>query len=334
MAAAASPDQLDVNNLISQLEAAQDCTTISGEDSTILLRAARKLVITLENPAIKLVEIAKGPVAHAALRVALKISLFEAFNTQRATAKELAHRCNTDPLLMARIMRALICIGIFDEDGEEAYIHNVLSESLMNPAARALIKGMAETTDVMPKLPDYLASLDYRNPNDRHNSFFSFAHQTDLNMYEWLQAHPEQMRTFNDFQSANAQLRDASVQRLLESLITGTEHNDDQLLFVDVGGGRGNSLRTFRKNHRQLNGRIIVQDLPKVVEGQENEEGVETIAHDFFTPQPFKGMQFSMFKSPSKLRLAFSSPCSPTWLLNLPPLARSLCLPGIQTPFY
>lgn len=294
-------NQLDVRGLISQLQAAQDCSTISHSDSTRLLRAARNLVTTLERPANRLVAIAKGPAAHAALRVAFKVRLFEAFDSERATAGELAHRCGVDPLLMTRIMRALLCVGIFDEDGENAYVQNLLSRPLMNPAARAMIRGMAETTDIMPKLPDYLASLNYRNPNDRHSTFFGFAHQTDLNMYEWLQAHPEQMEIFNDFQSANARLNEGSVQRILESLLASGdslrmcsdqfEQSNDNVLFVDVGGGRGESIRKFRTNHPETRGKVIIEDLPKVVEGLEVEEGVEAIAHDFFTPQSVKGMQ-------------------------------------------
>ena len=297
---ASSPDHFDVHGLIFQIQAAQDHPTISHSDSTQLLRAARNLVTTLEKPANRLVAIAKGPAAHAALRVAFKIKLFEAFDAERATASELAHRCGVDPLLMARIMRALLCIGIFDEDGEEAYVQNLLSRPLMDPAARAMIRGMAETTDVMPKLPDYLASLTYRNPNDRHNSLFGFAHDTKLNMYEWLQAHPEQMEIFNDFQSANARLNEGSVQRILESLLASgngletdhgqSERSNDRVLFVDVGGGRGESLRTFRRGHPDLIGRVVIEDLPKVIEGQKDEEGVEAIAHDFCTPQPVKGM--------------------------------------------
>ena len=294
--AGALPEQLDIDSLVSHLQAAQASTTISHSDSTRLLRAAQNLVTTLEKPANRLVAIAKGPAVHAALRVAFNIKLFEAFDAETSTAQDLAQRCGVDPVLMARIMRALLCIGIFDEVGEETYTHNLLSRPLMNPAARAMVRGMAETTDIMPKLPDYLASLNYRNPDDRHNSFFGFAHKTDLNMYEWLQAHPEQMKIFNDFQTANAELNEESVQRILASLLDNPGTNADQseqdnnkVLFVDVGGGRGEALRKFRRNHPELRGRVIIEDLPKVIEGQEVEEGVEAIAHDFFTPQPVTG---------------------------------------------
>lgn len=312
--AVSSPDQLDVNGLISQMQAAQDCSTVSYSDSRRLLRAARNLVISLEKPANTLVAIAKGPVAHAALRVALKIRLFDKFDTEKATLEELSQRCGVDPLLMARIMRTLLCIGIFDEDGEETYIQNVLSKPFRNPTARAMFRGMAETTNIMPKLPDYLASLNYRNPDDRHHSFFSFAEQTDLNMYEWLQGHPEQLEIFNNFQTANAQLNEGSLQRVFKSLLvpdTGlatnlgqSEQNNDKVLFVDVGGGRAESLRTFRRNHPELEGRIVVEDLPKVVEGQGSTGGVESVAHDFFNPQPVKGMQHLLSTGPSKLSIS------------------------------
>lgn len=99
--------------------------------------------------------IAKGPAAHAALRVALKIQLFEAFDTESATAEELAHRCGIDPPLTARIMRELLCIGNSNEDGKEICAQNIVSKLLMKPGARATIKEMAETTNIMPKLTDY-----------------------------------------------------------------------------------------------------------------------------------------------------------------------------------
>lgn len=326
-----SSHPLDVQSLISQLESAHDCSVIALSDSKRLLRAAQKLVKKLDNPAVRLMIIALGPAAHAALRVAFNINLFEAFTMGRMTAKVLAHRCGVDPPLMVRIMRALLCIGIFDEDGEETYVHNLLSGLLRNKAGRAMIRGMAEMTEFMPALPDYLASIDYRNPNDRHNSLFGFAYQTDLNMYDWLQAHPEQMEIFNDFQSANAQLIEEHVQHILETLLapgkiletssSKFQQSNDKVLFVDVGGGRGEELRRFRKNHPELKGRIVIEDLPSVVEGQEVEEGVEAIAHDFFTPQPIKGTSSELFSKSRSFLFTIESPFLPN----------PLRIPHIQT---
>ena len=39
-----------------------------------------------------------------------------------------------------------------------------------------------------------------------------------------------------------------------------------------------------------LKGRMIVQDLPKVIEDQTCEHGVEAMVHNFFDHQPVQGM--------------------------------------------
>lgn len=39
-----------------------------------------------------------------------------------------------------------------------------------------------------------------------------------------------------------------------------------------------------------LKGRMIVQDLPKIIGDQSSEYGLEAMAHNFFNPQPVKVM--------------------------------------------
>ena len=53
--------------------------------------------------------------------------------------------------------------------------------------------------------------------------------------------------------------------------------------------GKGKPTERFRKRRPDLTGRMILQDLPSVVEGREAEEGVEYMAPDLFTPQPITG---------------------------------------------
>jgi len=49
----------------------------------------------------------------------------------------------------------------------------------------------------------------------------------------------------------------------------------------------------FHKAFPDLAGRVILQDLPAIIESGLKEElagfGIEAIAHNFFTPQPIKG---------------------------------------------
>ena len=80
------------------------------------------------------------------------------------------------------------------------------------------------------------------------------------------------------------------------SLIRGARIDADAVLLVDVGGSLGHDLVEFRRKHPRAPGRLVLQDLPAVVEQvKEIEDGIESMAHDFFTDQPIKGT--SIFNS-------------------------------------
>ena len=65
--------------------------------------------------------------------------------------------------------------------------------------------------------------------------------------------------------------------------------DENHILVVDVGGGRGNILQDLRRMRPDLQGRLIVQDLAKEIDGRETAEGVEGMTFDFMQLQPVKG---------------------------------------------
>jgi len=69
--------------------------------------------------------------------------------------------------------------------------------------------------------------------------------------------------------------------------------NDDEVLVVDIGGGAGHDLLGFRVRHPDLKGRLVLQEMPYMVEKVKGEgacEGVvELMGHDFCGSQPVKG---------------------------------------------
>ena len=93
--------------------------------------------------------------------------------------------------------------------------------------------------------------------------------------------------------SAATELQAPSLEATLLSLLPTARHDgqdvENEVLLVDVGGGRGDVLSSVRKRCGGLKGRFVVQDLPKEIEGREPVEGIEAMAYDFFTPQPVKG---------------------------------------------
>ena len=120
----------------------------------------------------------------------------------------------------------------------------------------------------MSKLPGYLASITYHSPSDPENSLFHYAHGTKLNMFEWLQTQPDQLAMFSAYMTAATEIQESSLFQTIISLLlvdeaNGSEDRDDRILFVDVGGGRGQVLGNIRKERPRLRRRMIVQDLAK-----------------------------------------------------------------------
>ncbi|KAF2878030.1 O-methyltransferase-domain-containing protein [Massariosphaeria phaeospora] len=66
----------------------------------------------------------------------------------------------------------------------------------------------------------------------------------------------------------------------------------DQPVFVDVGGGTGQQCTTIKEKCPNLPGRVILQDLPAVIAEAKVPDDIETMAYDFFTPQPIKGAKY------------------------------------------
>ena len=73
-------------------------------------------------------------------------------------------------------------------------------------------------------------------------------------------------------------------------LIDGFHTAKEAVMFVDVGGGRGQEILELRQKVPDLPGRTILQETPELVGSLPETAGVEIMEHDFFKPQPIRGM--------------------------------------------
>jgi len=67
------------------------------------------------------------------------------------------------------------------------------------------------------------------------------------------------------------------------------ECGEDDVLFVDLGGGIGHQCVALRQKYPGVKGRVMVQDLEHSIKGKLDHEGVEGMVHDIFEEQPIKG---------------------------------------------
>lgn len=117
--------------------------------------------------------------------------------------------------------------------------------------------------------------------------------------FEWLATNQDQQTLFNSYMASRRQGRpmwfDAyPVERLLGH---GVPY-EETVLLVDVGGNQGHDLSRFRQEHPHLPGKLILQDLPDVVEGVSGRHsGVEVMGYSFLDPQPVQGARAYYFRS-------------------------------------
>ena len=73
-------------------------------------------------------------------------------------------------------------------------------------------------------------------------------------------------------------------------MLRGVKEDDDAVLIIDVAGGHGHDLESFRRRFPDAKGRMILQDLPVVIRDVQNlDPRIERMEHDMFLPQPIKG---------------------------------------------
>lgn len=111
-------------------------------------------------------------------------------------------------------------------------------------------------------------------------------------MFQWLQQHPKQMNNFNVFMSGQRHNRVDWFDSFPvdEILLRGSSSNSQDVLLLDIAGGHGHDLETFKKRYPNAPGKLILQDLPPVIADIGHlEESIVRMDYDFFTSQPVIG---------------------------------------------
>lgn len=150
--------------------------------------------------------------------------------------------------------------------------------------------------------PEYFKTAAYKSPMlGGLDGPFQDAHQTQLPFFEWLVATPPYLQYFDSFMASYRAGKPIWHERgfypVTEQLITGFDASSsaNDVLLVDVGGGKGHDLAGFAAQYRaSCSGRLILQDREPVIAevvaasvGRDLPFDVQ--GHDFFTPQPVQG---------------------------------------------
>ena len=235
------------------------------------------------------------PLQTTVVRIANKLDIFYILGKHNAamTGKDLAQIVNADSVLLIRLLRYLAAMGAIKETGVDSYMANNIT---LNLTVLALKAGLNHTYDIVDTagmaLPAFLAKTNYRNPIDPKYCPFTEAYSTPEGLFEWFPKHPEYLHNFNLWMTGQ---RDGRVSWLdffpfEQQLSKDFQGGDKAVMLVDIGGAFGHEVAAIKAKYPRLPGRFILQDLPDTVKQAIEVPGMEAMAHDFFTPQPIKGI--------------------------------------------
>lgn len=152
----------------------------------------------------------------------------------------------------------------------------------------------------LAKIPDFLKMNGFKNPEGATTGPFNYAENFSQSMWEWFAADPEKLDTCNTFMEADRGSRPSWLEwfPVQERIIDGYSATYGDTLLVDVAGGRGHDTAAFLKKFPDKPGRLVVEDLPHVIEDIRNlDSSIERIGFNLFEKQPIEGIMATSFQS-------------------------------------
>ena len=120
---------------------------------------------------------------------------------------------------------------------------------------------------------------------------------TDLTYYEWAETHPLEKNAFHHFMEEHQTNLPHWLDVFDFAAEIGPGLQDGDTAFVDIGGSIGQQCEALTKRYPDLPGRVILQDLPDVIENAIPVPSMEKVAYNYLKEQPVKG-ELHLFQHP------------------------------------
>ncbi|MCJ1416140.1 hypothetical protein MMC32_002475 [Xylographa parallela] len=276
------------------------------ENRTKLLGVAMMAVAVVETPLETIWRLIMSPHAPAALMTCIKMGLVNAIVDAKApqTAEQLAKTTGADKLLIVRLMRPLLCLGVFEETGVQTYASTPISQLLTTPPLFGGYQFMfSAATASLAKMPNYLASTGFKHVNGAPGPF-QYAHKDNPaaahGFFPWIISDPAMLTNFNNFMSGQRMNRKDWYDffPVDNILFNGASKDPESPLLLDIAGGEGHDTEAFRKRFPKQPGKVFLMDLPETIDNIKHlDPEVVRVKYNFFEPQPIKNARAYYFRS-------------------------------------
>ncbi|KAJ5301840.1 hypothetical protein N7508_006703 [Penicillium antarcticum] len=272
----------------------------SGHGHARLLQLVDELKLAIETPTETILRLIYQPPENAALRTVVDLGIFPILVKDRQknglSAADLAVCTGADKGLIVRLMRVMTALGLCTSTEAEVYRPTDKSLSMAQPIGQDGIPCIYDlTVPTLTRLPEYLREHNYINPEEYSSSPMKWA--VGQSQFEWLAKNKRHQALFNSYMSSRREGKPNWFDVFpLERLVNGTAPHPNSVFLVDIGGNQGHDLDRFVAHKITIPGRVILQDLPKIV-STVNRPGIETMGYSFLDPQPIKGARAYYFRA-------------------------------------
>ncbi|PWY88384.1 O-methyltransferase [Aspergillus heteromorphus CBS 117.55] len=260
-----------------------------------LLATMDKLRAALEPPRLTVLKHCLSYYVITAVRVGQGMGIFDAFAnaegpTKQLTADALHEKTKGERELLVRLMRYLSAQGIFKEVGKETYEASPLALELTSVGGDA-VKHFYLNMRTSSFLYEYFEKNGYVTPSEAYDAPFQFAHSTKQHFFEFLDSSPEDQAAFNSVMTMSRTAGGVHWHQFYPVAERLQGISPDRVLLIDIGGGVGHDISTFKAAHPSISGKLIVQDLPQAIAGIKSPlpEGIEAMGYNMFDVQPVTG---------------------------------------------
>ncbi|KAF2186417.1 putative O-methyltransferase [Zopfia rhizophila CBS 207.26] len=262
---------------------------------------SKQIALKLQHPVEAAIELSFYPTFTAAARVAVDLKLFNliAESSGPISAVDLAKASSGAENLIVRLLRPLAALGFVQEVGENKWTATPITHVMSAPAAAAAhIHFWDQGNRSMSQIQTFFKQNGYRQPEDPRKGILQHAFGTDKEAFEYWHKSPEILDNFNTFMVGNRRGKPSWVEWWpgVKQIIEETKLDDGGVMLVDVAGNRGHDTEAFKKKFPDVKGRLVVEDLPPVINDIiELDPAIEKVNYDFFTPQPIKDARMYFF---------------------------------------
>ncbi|KAL1987270.1 hypothetical protein VTN96DRAFT_4298 [Rasamsonia emersonii] len=281
--------------LIQQLTLLAENPDAFSQHRSEIVSLARKATAALETPFETFQRLVYSPLPLVLARIAQERGIFKALveNDGKPTSTALlAERTGVKLGILEPLLEYMSTQGMAEQISPQEYAATKLSHMLLNPL---FVDGVTHFHDnCLPAFAALNAFLS-KDPSDKRTAF-QIGQRSENDFYRWLETHPVQQGAFHRFMEAQF----ASLPTWLDVIDFEKEYakhaGPETPIFVDVGGGAGQQCVALRKRFPNLKGRVVLQDLPSVLDKAITGDDVEKMGYDYLTEQPVKGARAYYFR--------------------------------------